>query len=102
MRNTREVYNLNSKSNTLLCDGGGGNRQKKVYQDGRCRKLMPVEYERLQTLPDNYTNCISDSRRYTAIGNGWTVDIISHIFSFLPEKYFFNQKVQKTRTFSEV
>lgn len=85
MRNTREVYNLNSKSNTLLCDGGGGNRQKKVYQNGKCRKLMPIEYERLQTLPDNYTDCISDSRRYTAIGNGWTVDIISHIFSFIPD-----------------
>lgn len=83
MRNTREVYNLNAKSNTLLCDGGGGNRQKKVYQDGRCRKLMPVEYERLQNLPDNYTDCISDSRRYTAIGNGWTVDVIAHIFNGL-------------------
>ena len=87
MRNTREVYNLNAKSNTLLCDGGGGNRQKKVYQDGKCRKLMPIEYERLQTLPDYYTDCISDSRRYTAIGNGWTVDVIAHIFKelkFLP------------------
>lgn len=83
MRNTREVYNLKAKANTLLCDGGGGNRQKKVYQDGRCRKLMPIEYERLQTLPDNYTDCISDSRRYTAIGNGWTVDVITHIFKGL-------------------
>ena len=82
-RNMREVYNLNAKCNTLLCDGGGGNRQKKVYQDGRCRKLMPIEYERLQTLPDNYTSCISDSRRYTAVGNGWTVDVIAYILSFL-------------------
>jgi len=88
MRNTREVYNLNSKSNTLLCDGDGGNRQKKVYQDGRCRKLTPIEYERLQTLPDNYTGCISDSRRYTAIGNGWTVDVIAHIFTFLRSIFF--------------
>lgn len=79
MRNTREVYNLKAKANTLLCDGDGGNRQKKVYQDGRCRKLMPIEYERLQNLPDNYTDGISDSRRYTAIGNGWTVDVIAHI-----------------------
>ena len=79
----REVYNLNGKCNTLLCDGNGGNLQKKVYQNGKCRKLMPIEYERLQTLPDNYTDCVSDSRRYTAIGNGWTVDVIAHIFSFL-------------------
>ena len=58
----------------------GGNLVKKIYQDGRVRKLLPLEYERLQTLPDYYTDCVSDSRRYTAIGNGWTVDVISHIF----------------------
>lgn len=82
----KEVYNLNGKCNTLLCDGDGGNRQKKIYQDGRCRKLTPLEYERLQTLPDNYTAGVSDSRRYTAIGNGWTVDVISWIFDYLPEE----------------
>lgn len=80
MRNMRECYNLNSKCNTLLCDGDGGNRQKKIYQDGRCRKLMPIEYERLQTLPDGYTDCVADCHRYTAVGNGWTVDVIAHIF----------------------
>ena len=82
-RQVREVYNLNGKCNTLLCDGNGGNLQKKVYQNGKCRKLMPIEYERLQTLPDNYTDCVSDSRRYTAIGNGWTIDVITHIFKGL-------------------
>ena len=82
-RQVKEVYNLNGKCNTLLCDGNGGNLQKKVYQNGKCRKLMPIEYERLQTLPDNYTDCVSDSRRYTAIGNGWTIDVISHIFKGL-------------------
>ena len=82
-RQMKEVYNLNFKCNTLTCDGNGGNLQKKVYQNGKCRKLMPIEYERLQTLPDNYTDNVSDSRRYTAIGNGWTVDVISHIFSFM-------------------
>ncbi len=81
----KEVYNLNGKCNTLLCDGDGGNRQKKVFQNGKCRKLTPIEYERLQTLPDNYTDCVSDSRRYTAIGNGWTVDVIAHIFKSLFE-----------------
>lgn len=83
MRNTREVYNLRSKANTLLCDGGGGNRQKKVYQNGRVRKLMPIEYERLQTLPEGYTDCVADTHRYTTIGNGWTVDVIAHIFTGL-------------------
>lgn len=82
-RQTKEVYGLNHKCNTLLADGGGGNRVKKVYQDNRVRKLMPIEYERLQTLPDNYTEGISDSRRYTSIGNGWTVDIIKIFFDAL-------------------
>lgn len=85
-RNMKEVYNLNGKCNTILCDGDGGNRQKKVYQNGMCRKLMPIEYERLQTLPDDYTSGVSDSARYTAVGNGWTVDVIAHIFSFIPEE----------------
>lgn len=82
-RNMKEVYNLNGKCNTVLADGDGGHRQKKVYQDGKCRKLMPIEYERLQTLPDNYTEGVSDSARYSAIGNGWTVDVIAHILSFI-------------------
>ena len=49
------------------------------------RKLTPIECERLQTLPDNYTDGISNSQRYKALGNGWTVDVIAHIFSFLPK-----------------
>jgi len=82
-RQAKEVYNLKFKSNTLLCDGNGGNLVKKVWQNGKVRKLMPIEYERLQTLPDNYTDGLSDSKRYSAIGNGWTVDIIAHILTKL-------------------
>lgn len=56
------------------------------------RRLTPLECERLQTLPDNYTRIgfvngkekiISDTKRYIAIGNGWTVDVIAHILSYL-------------------
>ena len=43
------------------------------------RKLSPLECERLQTVPDNYTNHVSNSRRYQCLGNGWTVDVICHI-----------------------
>jgi site-specific DNA-cytosine methylase len=50
-----------------------------------CRKLTPLEYERLQTLPDDYTSCLSDSRRYSTIGNGWTVDVIAHILKSIKE-----------------
>ena len=73
-----------AKCQTLTCVSGG-NQQKKVLVDGRCRKLTPLEYERLQTLPDGYTEGISDGARYTAIGNGWTVDVIAHIFKGLKE-----------------
>jgi len=43
------------------------------------RKLTPLECERLQTVPDNYTNHVSNSQRYRMLGNGWTVDVIAHI-----------------------
>ena len=44
------------------------------------RRLTPTECERLQTLPDNYTEWVSNSQRYKMLGNGWTVDVIAHIF----------------------
>ena len=47
------------------------------------RRLTPRECERLQTLPDDYTACVSDRHRYETIGNGWTVDVIAHILSYL-------------------
>lgn len=47
------------------------------------RKLTPLECERLQTLPDGYTEGVSNTQRYKCVGNGWTVDVIKHIFSFM-------------------
>lgn len=75
----KRIFNPAFKCHTLTTCGGG-NTQKKVYIDGRARKLTPKEYERLQTLPDNYTDCVADSHRYSTIGNGWTVDVIAYIF----------------------
>lgn len=46
----------------------------------RVRRLTPIECERLQNLPDNYTEWVSNSQRYKMLGNGWTVDVIAHIF----------------------
>ena len=52
-----------------------------LLHDGYClRRLTPIECERLQTLPDNYTAGVSNSQRYKMLGNGWTVDVIAHIF----------------------
>ena len=50
------------------------------------RKLTPIECERLQTLPDNYTFGVSDSQRYKMIGNGWTVNVIKWIFEQYPNE----------------
>lgn len=47
------------------------------------RKLTPIECERLQTLPDNYTDGISNAQRYKCIGNGWTAEVIIHILSHI-------------------
>ena len=56
---------------------------KQVYHNGVLRKISPEEAELLQTLPEGYTSGISNSRRFECIGNGWTVDVIAHIFSFI-------------------
>jgi len=45
------------------------------------RKLTPLECERLQTVPDNYTNHVSNTQRYKMLGNGWTVEVIAHILN---------------------
>lgn len=47
------------------------------------RKLTPTECERLQTVPEGYTKCVSDTQRYKALGNGWTVDVIAHILGYM-------------------
>jgi site-specific DNA-cytosine methylase len=55
----------------------------KAIIDSRIRRLTPVECERLQTVKDNYTNHVSDTQRYRMLGNGWTVDVISHILNYI-------------------
>ena len=54
-----------------------------IKYNNQIRRLTPLECERLQTVKDNYTNHVSDSQRYKMLGNGWTVDVIAHIFNYL-------------------
>lgn len=68
------------KSNTLTTV----EKDNRVFDGSVIRRLTPVEYERLQTFPDNYSKGISDASRYKMLGNSWTVDVIAHIFSYLP------------------
>lgn len=63
--------------------GMGGGNVPVIIKGGRIRKLTELECERLQTLPDNYTQGVSSTARYKAIGNGWTVDVVAHILSFI-------------------
>lgn len=76
---------IKPKSNTVR-NGGLKSCQRHEW-DSVCklhlRKLTPKECERLQTVPDNYTDCVSDTQRYKMLGNGWTVDVIAHIFGSL-------------------
>lgn len=75
----QRVYSINCKSPTLTCVTGGYH-EKKVMDKGKPRKLTPIEYERLQTLPDNFTCGYSDTIRRMLCGNGWTKEVIKHIF----------------------
>ena len=75
---TRRGRVIHQKSNTITTEW-----ESYAYSDSRIRKLTPIECERLQTLPDNYTEWVSDSQRYKMLGNWWTVDVIAHIFSFI-------------------
>lgn len=73
-------YYLTSKHGTLP-SYGASSKVKVILENGDIVQLTPVECERLQTVPDNYTNKVSDSQRYKMLGNGWTVDVIAHILS---------------------
>lgn len=79
----KRIYNRNSKSATVTTCAGG-NTQHKILDNGRVRKLTPVEYERLQGLPTDYTKGLSDSQRYKCCGNAFNVDVVAHILSFIP------------------
>lgn len=75
-----------NKSLTLTATGYSNRAVTGVLEnikDLKWRKLTPIECERLQTLPDNYTEGISNTQRYKCLGNGWTVDVIAHIFKHI-------------------
>lgn len=55
--------------------------------DIKIRRLTPIECERLQTMEDGFTDGISNTQRYRILGNGWTIDVIAHIFSHMPMYY---------------
>ena len=76
---TRRGRLMKDKSNCLTAT----NYDYCWYDGYIYRKLTPIECERLQTFPDNWTEGISDTQRYKALGNSWTVDVVTHIFKNL-------------------
>jgi len=72
------VFHVDGKSHALTREFAARTNvgdEQEVYW----RKLTPVECERLQTVPDNYTNHVSNTQRYKMLGNGWTIEVITHI-----------------------
>ena len=59
--------------------GGNHSDMDIIHSEISTRRYTPTECERLQTVPDNYTNHVSNTQRYRMLGNGWTVDVITHI-----------------------
>jgi DNA (cytosine-5)-methyltransferase 3A len=75
--------NKSNKAFALRSQAGGELQGKGVKVNSRIRRLTPIECERLQTVKDNYTAHVSDSQRYRMLGNGWTIDVICHILSYI-------------------
>jgi len=67
------------KANCLTARSDASWNSNYVTREGQLTRLTPIEYERLQTVPDNYTASVRNSERYKMLGNGWTVDVICHI-----------------------
>ena len=85
MEMNKRIYNPSFKAPTLTCINGGYH-EKKIMDNGYPRKLTEIEYERLQGLPDNFTNVELNGRklpytkRCSLCGNAWTLPVIQHIF----------------------
>ena len=78
------VRDFSGKSVALSANGGGAGAKTGLYKTSdRIRKLTPIECERLQGLPDNYTEGVATTNRYKCLGNAFNVDVVSHILAGL-------------------
>ena len=84
---TRRGRNMKDKSNCLTA----ANYDYMRYEHPTYRKLTPLECERLQTVDDYYTDGVSNTQRYKMLGNGWTVDVICHIFEGIKAEFIQKQ-----------
>ena len=77
----------NLKANTLTTNNSHTTQYLLNDAKDKCRLMNQFEWEKLQTLPQNYTKGFPKTVACKAIGNGWTIDIIAHIFRGLNDKY---------------
>ena len=77
------VYSANGLAPALM-NGHGGRTLNVLTKGTRIRRLTPSECAKLQTVPDWYKWDVSETQQYKMLGNGWTVEVIKHILSFLP------------------
>ena len=83
----KRIYHIDGKHPTLTTLTGGG--QRKTITDGNeMFYLNPEHCEKLQTVPLNYTKTASERQRFRMLGNGWTVDVIAFILSFIPQSQY--------------
>jgi DNA (cytosine-5)-methyltransferase 3A len=82
----QRLHSTDGKSVTLSANGGGAGAKTGLYKTtDRIRKLTPIECERLQGLPDDYTSGIVMTQRYKCLGNAFNVDVVAHILRNLTE-----------------
>lgn len=82
------IYSTDGKSVTLSANGGGQGAKTGLYEtNDRIRKLTPIECERLQGLPDNYTEGVATTNRYKCLGNAFNVDVVAHILGRIKLMY---------------
>jgi len=81
----RRVYSTDGLAPTIPTAQGGG-VMPKIFTGESIRKLTPIECERLQGLPDNYTEGVSNTQRYKCLGNAFNVDVVTHILKHLTNK----------------
>lgn len=98
----KRVYSIYAKAPTLTACRGG-NRQVKIYDNGKCRNLTPHEYRKLQTIPEWYKMDVADSHIYNMCGDGWNIETIKYLFSYFTssdnDKHMYKKVTQTKKLF---
>ena len=78
-RNKQIEIRDDEKSNAMTSVSG----DSMILENSMVRKFTPIECERLQSLPDNFTEGVSNTQRYKALGNAFNCEVVKHILKFI-------------------